>query len=111
VSKSPSRKFGRLNACPTLPGRDVAFAVLALLRCRDRIAPVLDAVAEPRRNELAKAIAEHEALDSTRLKQLLAELIRREDAELSDGAMRALGIASSQVPRAILRWIARAVAP
>jgi hypothetical protein len=88
-------------------GRDAAFAILALLRCGDRIGPLLDTIAEARRLQLGDAVAEYEKFDGTRLKQLLTELIRRENAELSDAVLRALGVTSAQVPRAILRWAAR----
>ena len=90
--------------------KDTGFAALALLRCRDRIAPLLDAVAEPRRSELAEAIDTLEGFDDARVKQLLADIIRREDAELKDAAARVLGPGAAGVPRAIWRWAARGVA-
>jgi hypothetical protein len=90
--------------------RDTVFAALALLRCRDRVAPLLDAAAEPRRSELAEAIDALEGLDDSRLKQLLADVIRREDAELKDEVMRLLGPGAAGVPRAVWRWAARGMA-
>jgi hypothetical protein len=90
-------------------GRDRAFAALGLLRCRNRIGRVLNTIAEPRRTEIAAAIAELEGIDDAGLKQLITELIRREDAELGNAVMRALGLGPTQVPRTILRWIARGV--
>jgi hypothetical protein len=83
---------------------------LALLRCRDRIAPLLDAVAEPRRAELTEAIDALEGFDDASLKLQLADVIRREDAALKDAAARLLGPAAASVPRAIWRWAARGVA-
>jgi hypothetical protein len=85
-------------------GRDTAFAVLALLRCRDRLEQVLDAVAEPRRSELARIIGESED-DETHLKHMLAEVIRREDTALRDAVAHALG--ATRASRVIQKWVAR----
>jgi HEAT repeat protein len=87
--------------------RDTAFAALALLRCRDRLAPILDTIAEPRRNEVVRAVAELGSFDDAHLKHFLAETVRNEDADLRDFAVRALGSESAEVPRAILKWAAR----
>ena len=91
------------------PARDTAFAALALLRCRARIGPILETVADPRRIEIARAVAELDGLDDAHLKQVLAEVVRREDAALRDAAERALGAGSAEAPRAILKWVARVV--
>jgi hypothetical protein len=93
-----------------LTGRNTAFAALALLRCRGRIARMLETIAEPRRKQAAVAVAELDRIDDTDLKRLLVELIRREDAELRDAAMRALGSESTQAPRVVLRWLVRGAA-
>jgi hypothetical protein len=83
------------------------FAALALLRCRDRLARVLDAVAEPRRGELAAALAELEELDDARLKETLAEIIRREDEALFEVVARSMGGEIAKAPRLVRQWIAR----
>jgi hypothetical protein len=89
---------------------DAAFAALALLRCRARLAGVLDAVAEPRRSELAAAVAELEGLDDVRLKQTLAQAIRRDDEALREAVGRVLGAKASRAPRIVRQWVARGVA-
>jgi hypothetical protein len=66
---------------------------------------VLNAVAEPRRSELVRALGEFDGRDEADLKQLLARVIRREDAALRDAAWDA-GAAGASRP--IRRWIARA---
>jgi hypothetical protein len=90
-------------------GRDTAFAALILLRCRDRIGPILDTIAGPRRIEAARAVAELDGLDDAHLKHALQDVVRREDAELQDVAARTLGLRSAEVPRAIRKWVAQAV--
>jgi len=89
------------------PARDTAFAAVALLRCRNRLAPVLDAVAEPRRSELARAIAELEPLDDARLKQALTEKVRRLDEALRIDIGQTLGCAMARAPRVVREWIAQ----
>jgi hypothetical protein len=87
--------------------RDTAFAALALLRCRDRLSPILETIAEPRRNEVVRAVAELDSFDDAHLKRLLGETVRKEDADLRDFAARTLGCESAEVPRAILKWAVR----
>jgi len=87
--------------------RHTIFAAMALLRGRERLAPLLEAVAEPRRSELARAVAQHEQLDDTRLKQALAEVIRREHAAVRDTAAQLLGSSIVRVPRVVRLWLAR----
>jgi hypothetical protein len=87
----------------------VASAALALLRCRDRIGLVLEAVAAPRRLELARAIAELDGFDDARLKHVLEEIVRREAIALSDGVAVFLGAALEQAPRGLQKWVAREI--
>jgi hypothetical protein len=92
------------------PGRDTAFAALALLRCRDRIGPLLNTVVEPRRSEVGAAVSKLEGLDDAQLKQVLAEMIRREDEALRDAVAQVLGTGSTRVSRTMRKWVARSVA-
>jgi hypothetical protein len=89
------------------PPRDIAFAALGMLRCRDRLQQVLDTIPEPRRSEVASAIGQLDGVDTGRLKDMLAETVRREDAALRDAVTRTLGAGSAEAPRAIWRWVAR----
>ena len=90
-----------------IPSADTAFAALALLRRRARLAAILETIAEPRRNEVARAITELGGFDDANLKKLLAEVVRSEDTELRDAASQILGADSAEVPRAVLKWAAR----
>jgi hypothetical protein len=92
---------------PVASGREMAFAALALLRCRDRMAAVLAAVAEPRRSELAAALAELERSDEAHLKLTLANIIRREDEALLQNVARSLGDQMPKAPRVVRQWLAR----
>jgi hypothetical protein len=87
----------------------MASAALALLRRRDRIVPLLEALGEPRSLEMARAIEELEGFDDAHLKQVLADTVRREAIALDDAAALILGAASEQSPRVIRKWAARAV--
>jgi hypothetical protein len=78
-----------------------------MLRCRDRLESILDTIPEPRRGEVANAIAEVDSFDDARLKDMLAETVRREDAALRDAVARILGAGSADAPRAIWKWVAR----
>jgi hypothetical protein len=91
----------------TAAERNTAFAALALLRCRDRVSRLIDAVAEPRRSELAQAVAEHEHFDDARLKQILAQVIRREHADIREATAQVLGAAMIRAPRVVRKWIAQ----
>ena len=86
---------------PPAAGRNTSFAAITLLRCRDRFARLLEAIAEPRRSELAQAIAQHEHLDEPHLKQVLAQVIRREHASTREKAAQVLGSAIVRAPRAV----------
>jgi len=90
-----------------IPSADTAFAALALLRRRARLAAILETIAEPRRNEVARAITELGGFDDANLKKLLAEVVRSQDTELRDAASQILGADSAEVPRAVLKWAAR----
>jgi hypothetical protein len=79
---------------------------VALLRCRDRLALALDAVAEPRRSELARAIAELESFNDARLKQTLTEKIRRQNEALREVMGQTLNSAMAKAPRVVREWIA-----
>ena len=92
-----------------IPSADTAFAALALLRRRARLAAILETIAEPRRNEVARAITELGGFDDANLKKLLAEVVRREDTALRDAAFRLLGPGSAEAPRAVLKRAARVV--
>ena len=92
-----------------LPGRDMAFAALGMLRCRERLDAIVNTIPEPRRTEVAGVIAELDGFDDRRLRDVLAETIRGEDAALRDAAARILGAGSSAAPRAIWKWVARGV--
>jgi hypothetical protein len=81
------------------------FAAIALLRCRERLARLLEAIAEPRRSELARAIAQHEHLDEPHLKQILAQVIRREHASAREKAAQMLGSAVVRAPRVVRIWL------
>jgi hypothetical protein len=83
------------------------FAALALLRCRDRLKTLLDAVAEPRRASLAAALGEFDGLDDARLKQILADIVQREDQVLVDVVARSLGRDIAKAPRVVRIWVAR----
>jgi hypothetical protein len=87
----------------------VASAALALLRCRDRIGPLLQAISASRRLELARAVSELEGFDDAHLKRVLDEIVRGEAIALRDGVTLFLGAASEQAPRAIQKWAARAI--
>jgi hypothetical protein len=87
------------------------FALLALLRCRGRLESLLEAVAEPRRSELARVAAGFDGLDDASLRQQLAETIRHEDDALRDAVVQVLGAEMSAVPVPIRRWAARSVLP
>lgn len=87
----------------------MASAALALLRCRDRIGPVLEALASPRRIEMARAVAELDGFDDAHLKHVLEEIVRREAIALNDAVALLLGAASEQAPRALQKWAARTV--
>ena len=91
------------------PWPEQAFAALALLRCRDRIAPVLDAIAEPRRLDVARAVAELHGFDDYHLKHLLTEVVRREERTLGEARALFLGAASQNAPRTIRKWAARMI--
>ena len=91
------------------PGPEHAFAALALLRCRDRMGPVLDAIAEPRRLDVARAVAELDGLDDYHLKHVLAEVVRREERTLREATALFLGAASQNAPRTIRKWAARMI--
>jgi hypothetical protein len=65
-------------------------------------------VAAPRRDEVARAIAELEGLDDAHLKNILGEVVRREDSVLRDAAARSLGSCSGEAPRAIRKLAALA---
>jgi hypothetical protein len=80
---------------------------VALLRCRDRLTALLDAVAEPRRTSLAAALGEFEGLDDARLKQILADIVQSQDQALVDVAARLLGRDIAKAPRVIRLWVAR----
>jgi hypothetical protein len=95
VSESPAQE------------RNTSFAAIALLRCRERLAQLLDAIAEPRRSELAQAISQHEHLDEPRLKQILAQVIRREHAGVRDSVGRVMGSAMVRAPRVVRIWLAQ----
>jgi hypothetical protein len=92
-----------------IPSRDAAFAALALLRCQSHIGALLDALAEPRRNALARALSEFDAFDHKRLKEALAEVIRREDKALGIAAARELGDGGAKASRAIRKWAVRSL--
>ena len=92
---------------PRPSSRDTAFAALVLLRCRSRIESILGALAEHRRIELAPVLSEFDGFDEARLKQILAEAVRREDAALSDAAARDLGAGMAKASRAIRKLAAR----
>jgi hypothetical protein len=87
--------------------RNTSFTAIALLRCRERLAPLLEAVAEPRRSELARAIAQHEHLDEPNLKQILVQVIRREHARTRERAVQVLGNAIVRAPRVVRIWLAQ----
>ena len=89
------------------PGRDMAFAALGMLRCGGRLGRMLDAIAEPRRSEIAEAVAALDGFDEGRLRDVLAETVRREDAALQDAAARILGAGSAEAPRAVWKWVVR----
>ena len=90
---------------PPAAGRNTSFAAITLLRCRDRFARLLEAIAEPRRSELARAIAQHEHLDEPHLKQILAQVIRREHASAREKAAQMLGSAVVRAPRVVRIWL------
>ena len=90
-------------------GRDMAFAALAMLRCRERIGAIVNTIPELRRSEVAGVIAELDGFDEGRLKDVLAETMRREDTALRDRAARIQGTGSADAPRAIWKWVARGV--
>jgi len=85
----------------------VAFAALGLLRCRDRLEGILNAIAEPRQGAIRSAIAELDGVDEAGLKDALSETVRREDAALREGVAKLLGSAAAETPRAIWKWAAR----
>jgi hypothetical protein len=90
-----------------IPGRDAAFAALALLRCRRRIGTLIDALAEPRRNELARAVRELDGFNDARLKETLADVVRSEGKALRIAAARELGNGGAKASRALRKWSAR----
>jgi hypothetical protein len=92
---------------PELPGRDVAFVALALLRRGEHVGQLLETLPEPRRKDLSRIATEFEAFADARLKQLLAEAVRRDDAALAAQAEQALAGAGAQVSRAIRKLAAR----
>jgi hypothetical protein len=71
------------------------------------VARLLEAVAEPRRSELARAIAQHDHLDDPHLKQILAHVTRRERASTRERAAQLLGSAIVQAPRVVRIWLAQ----
>ena len=87
--------------------RNTSFAAIALLRCRERLARLLEAIAEPRRSELARAIAQHEHLDEPHLKQILAQVTKRERARTRERAAQVLGSAIVRAPRVVRIWLAQ----
>jgi hypothetical protein len=87
--------------------RDTAFAAVALLRCRDRMTALLNAVAEPRRSELARAVAQHEQFDDAHLKQILARVIRHQHETVRESAAQVLGGAIARAPRVVRVWLAQ----
>ena len=99
-----------MSESPASAARDTVFATAALLRFRERLAPLLDTVAEPRRTALARAIAQHEALDEQQLKQILARVIRREHEEVREAAAQILGSAIARAPRVVRMWLAQETA-
>ena len=91
----------------TAAARNTLFAAIALLRCRERLPRLLEAVAEPRRSELARAIAQHEHLDEPNLKQVLVQVTRREHARTRERAAQVLGNAIARAPRVVRIWLAQ----
>lgn len=85
--------------------RDTIFAAIALLRGRERLARLLDTIAEPRRSELARSVAQHEHLDDAHLKQTLVQMIRREQSAVRETAIQVLGSAIARTPRVVRRWL------
>ena len=95
----------------SVSARDAAWAALFLLRCRYRAERVLAAVAEKRRNELARALSEFEAFDDEHLKHALADAVKQEDATLSELVMQRLGPGAASASRGIRKFVARAQWP
>jgi formate dehydrogenase maturation protein FdhE len=91
--------------------RNTSFAAIALLRCRERLARLLEAVSEPRRSEFARAIAQNEHLDEQQLKQILAQVMRRERATTRESSAQVLGSAIARAPRVVRIWLARETEP
>jgi hypothetical protein len=87
--------------------RDTVFTTVALLRCRDHLALMLDAITEPRRGELARAIAEHEHFDDAHLRLRLAQVVRREHAAIRETVVEVLGGSIAEVPRVVRMWLAQ----
>lgn len=87
--------------------RDTAFAAIALLRCRDRLPALIETIAEPRRSELALAVAQHEHFDEAHLKQILARVTRVEHTAVRETAARVPGNAIGRVPRVVRIWLAQ----
>ena len=96
---------------PDRDARDTTFATLALLRCRERIPAILEAVAEGRREALACAVADLEALTDPRLKELLMRTVQQEDVRLRDQVARELGESATKVSKAVRKLAAHAFWP
>lgn len=87
--------------------RDTAFATIALLRCRDRLPALIETIAEPRRSELARAVAQHERFDEAHLKQILARVFRHEHAALRETSAQVRSDAIGRIPRVVRMWLAQ----
>jgi hypothetical protein len=87
--------------------RDTAFAAIALLRCRDRLPALIETITEPRRIELARAVAQHERFDEAHLRQILGRVIRAEHTAVRDTVARVAGDAVGRVPRVVRIWLAQ----
>ena len=96
---------------PDRDARDTTFATLALLRCREGIPAILEAVAEGRREALACALADLEALTDPHLKELLTRTVHQEDVRIGDLVARELGEGATKVSKTVRKLAAHAFWP